>query len=138
MKLYYVYVIESKEGFKYTGMTEDLQERLEQHNDRTLSFWTKRGTNWKLIYKEEFDNKTEALKREKWLKTGVGRDYLKKILEKQSCRFNPPRRTVPATKQKNPSLLWGFFVLNSNRRGFTVLPARRNDLSSGAKARMEV
>ncbi len=82
MKLYYVYVIESKEGFKYTGMTEDLEERLEQHNDRTLSFWTKRGTNWKLIYKEEFDNKTEALKREKWLKTGVGRDYLKKILEK--------------------------------------------------------
>ena len=82
MKLYYVYVIESKEGFKYTGMTEDLEERLEQHNDRTLSFWTKRGTNWKLIYKEEFDNKTEALKREKWLKTGVGREYLKKILEK--------------------------------------------------------
>ena len=82
MKLYYVYVIESKEGFKYTGMTEDLEERLEQHNDRTLSFWTKRGTNWKLIYKEEFDNKTETLKREKWLKTGVGRDYLKKILEK--------------------------------------------------------
>ena len=82
MKLYYVYVIESKEGFKYTGMTEDLEERLEQHNDQTLSFWTKRGTNWKLIYKEEFDNKTEALKREKWLKTGVGRDYLKKILEK--------------------------------------------------------
>ena len=82
MKLYYVYVIESKEGFKYTGMTEDLEERLEQHNDRTLSFWTKRGTNWKLIYKEEFDNKTEALKKEKWLKTGVGREYLKKILEK--------------------------------------------------------
>jgi len=37
---------------------------------------------WELIYKEEFDNKTEALKREKWLKTGVGREYLKKILEK--------------------------------------------------------
>ena len=82
MKLYYAYVIESKEGFKYTGMTEDLEERLEQHNDGSLSFWTKRGTDWKLIYNEEFDNKTEALKREKWLKTGVGRDYLKKISAK--------------------------------------------------------
>ena len=77
---YYVYVIQSKEGYRYTGMTEDLDLRLKQHNDKTLSFWTKRGTNWKLIYKEEFESKTEALKREKWLKTGAGRDYLKRVL----------------------------------------------------------
>ena len=82
MKLYYVYVIKSKEGFIYKGMTDNLERRLVEHNNKTLSFWTKRGTDWKLIYKEEFDNKTEALKREKWLKMGVGRDYLKKILEK--------------------------------------------------------
>ncbi len=79
---YYVYVIKSEEGFHYTGMTENLDRRLVEHNIKALSFWTKRGTNWKLLYKEEFDNKTEALKREKWLKTGVGREYLKKILEK--------------------------------------------------------
>ncbi len=82
MKLYYVYVIESKEGFTYKGMTDNLEKRLVEHNNKTLSFWTKRGTDWKLIYKEEFDNKAEALKRERWLKTGVGREYLKKILEK--------------------------------------------------------
>ena len=81
MKLYYVYVIESKEGFIYKGMTDNLERRLVEHNNKALSFWTKRRTDWKLIY-NEFDNKTEALKREKWLKTGVGRDYLKKILEK--------------------------------------------------------
>jgi len=82
MKLYYVYVIKSKEGFIYKGMTDNLKRRLVKHNNKTLSFWTKRGSDWKLIYNEEFDNKTEALKREKWLKTGVGREYLKKILEK--------------------------------------------------------
>jgi putative endonuclease len=49
--------------------------------NKSLSFWTKRGTNWGLVYTEEFDNKTEALKREKWLKTGVGREYLKTIIE---------------------------------------------------------
>ena len=49
---YYVYVIKSKEGFHYTGMTEDLELRLEQDNDKSLSFWTKRGTDWKLLYKE--------------------------------------------------------------------------------------
>ncbi len=79
---YYVYVIRSKEGFIYKGMTDNLKRRLVEHNNKALSFWTKRGIDWKLIYNEEFDNKTEALKREKWLKTGVGRDYLKKILEK--------------------------------------------------------
>lgn len=75
--IYYVYLIKSKEGYRYTGFTEDLEKRLIEHNDKKLSFWTKRGTNWKFIYKEEFENKTEALKREKWLKTGVGREYLK-------------------------------------------------------------
>jgi len=76
--IYYVYLIKSKEGYKYTGFTEDLEKRLIEHNDIKLSFWTKRETNWKLIYKEEFKNKTEALKREKWLKTGIGREFLKK------------------------------------------------------------
>ena len=56
-------------------MTEDLELRMKQHNEGTLSFWTKRGTNWQLIYSEEFDNKSEALKKEKWLKTGAGREY---------------------------------------------------------------
>ncbi len=75
---YYVYIVKSKEGFHYTGFTEDLEKRLIEHNEKDLSFWTKRGTNWKLIYTEEFENKTEALKREKWFKTGVGRDFLRK------------------------------------------------------------
>ena len=64
-------------------MTEDLELRLKQHNDKSLSFWTKRGTNWNLIYKEEFDNKTEALKKERCLNTGVGREYLNEILSKK-------------------------------------------------------
>ena len=80
MQKYYVYVIQSIEGYKYTGMTEDLELRLRQHNEKSLSFWTKRGTNWKLVYNEEFYNKTDALKREKWLKTGVGREFIKNIV----------------------------------------------------------
>ena len=45
-KKYHVYVIQSSEGFRYTGMTEDLQIRLEQHNNHSLTFHTKRGNNW--------------------------------------------------------------------------------------------
>ena len=77
---YFVYVIKSEEGFLYKGMTEDLELRLKQHNDKSLSFWTKRETNWELVYKEEFDNKTDALKGERWLKSGVGRESLRKKL----------------------------------------------------------
>ncbi|MGH9428209.1 MAG: GIY-YIG nuclease family protein [Terriglobia bacterium] len=50
---YTVYVIESAEGYCYTGMTEDLPTRLGQHNNHALSFWTKRGTNWRLIYSQK-------------------------------------------------------------------------------------
>lgn len=80
-KKYYVYIIKSKEGYTYTGCTEDIELRLSQHNNKSLSFWTKRGTEWKLIYKEEFDNKSDVLKREKWLKTGAGRDFIKRIIK---------------------------------------------------------
>lgn len=44
-----VYVIKSKEGFRYTGMTEDLPKRLVEHNEKTKSFWTKRGNDWEVV-----------------------------------------------------------------------------------------
>ena len=74
---YYVYVIKSSEGYYYNGMTENIERRLLEHNNKTKSFWTKRGTNWKVIYFEEFENKIEALKRERWMKSGHGTKLLK-------------------------------------------------------------
>lgn len=85
-KKYFVYVIKSREGHKYTGLTENLELRLNQHNNKLLSFWTKRGTDWKLIHKEEFDDKAKASVREKWLKSGAGRDFLKKFLSNKKTR----------------------------------------------------
>jgi putative endonuclease len=76
----YVYVIISKEGYQYIGSTTDIKKRIFQHQNR-LAGWTKRGTDWKLVYKEEFATYSEARKREIWMKTGVGRDFLNKILE---------------------------------------------------------
>ncbi len=78
---YFTYVIKSKEGLHYTGMTEDLDLRLKRHNDKSLSFWTKRGSEWKIIFSKTFNSKREALAFEKWLKSGVGRDFLKKNIE---------------------------------------------------------
>ena len=83
MEKFYVYVIQSSEGFRYTGFTEDLEKRLREHNDHTLSFWTKRGTDWKIVHSEEYHAKSEALQRERWLKSGIGREFLKHMFEEK-------------------------------------------------------
>ena len=58
-------------------MTEDLERRLSEHNNKAKSFWTKLGTNWEVIYFEEFNSRSEALKRERWMKSGHGTKLLK-------------------------------------------------------------
>ncbi|MEA2031314.1 MAG: GIY-YIG nuclease family protein [candidate division Zixibacteria bacterium] len=73
--MFIVYVIISEEGYRYTGFTSDIKKRIDQHNSG-ISRWTKRGTNWQLVYSEQFSNKTEALQRERWLKSGHGREFL--------------------------------------------------------------
>jgi len=74
---YFVYFIKSSEGYYYTGMTEDSERRLSEHNNKSKSFWTKRGSNWEVIYSEEFESRQEAMKRERWMKSGHGKKLLK-------------------------------------------------------------
>lgn len=77
--MFVVYVIYSKKAqVKYTGYTTDLERRLFEHNNDLLSKFTKGKGPWELIYKEEFATKTEALAREKYLKTGFGRALIKR------------------------------------------------------------
>jgi putative endonuclease len=78
--MYSVYVIESSEGKLYTGQTNNITRRLFEHNSG-LSKTTKAGTNWRLVYSEQYSSRSEAIRRERWLKTGVGRDYLKAKLK---------------------------------------------------------
>jgi len=74
-----VYIIKSKENYIYTGSATDLEKRLFQHNNK-LAGWTKRGNDWVLIHEEEFETLSEARRREKWFKTGVGRDFIKILI----------------------------------------------------------
>ncbi len=73
---YYVYLLKSEEGYHYIGQTPDLGRRLSEHNPHTTHS-TKHGNNWRIIYTEEFASRSEAMKREKWLKSGVGREWIK-------------------------------------------------------------
>ncbi|MGB9664303.1 MAG: GIY-YIG nuclease family protein [Ignavibacteria bacterium] len=73
---YYVYVLWSDSlKQRYVGMTKDVEERLKMHNSGR-SKYTKRGKPWKLIYLEEYVIKRDAIERERFLKTGVGRKWL--------------------------------------------------------------
>lgn len=80
MPVYTVYVVVSSEGYRYTGFTSDLLKRLDQHNSG-VSRWTRRGTNWQLVYTEEYSDKAQAIKRERWLKSGHGRQFLDTLLK---------------------------------------------------------
>lgn len=79
-----VYVLQSQSsGRIYIGQTEDLEKRLRQHNDPAFdkrSYTKLSGTNWQVVYKEGHKTRGEALKREKYLKSHIGRDELRKIL----------------------------------------------------------
>ncbi|MEP6677303.1 MAG: GIY-YIG nuclease family protein [Ferruginibacter sp.] len=78
--LYTVYVLFSKEYQKnYTGFTSNIEQRLLSHN-KLGKGWTSKYRPWQLIYMKEFDNKAEAMAYEKWLKSGVGRDFIKTLL----------------------------------------------------------
>jgi putative endonuclease len=74
-----VYVIRSlKDGRFYVGMTKDLERRIQEHESgKTKS--TKSFRPWKLIFTESFQSYSEARKREKYLKSGSGKEYIKRM-----------------------------------------------------------
>lgn len=79
--MYYVYVIESQRNFDlYKGFTKDVSKRLKEHN-AGVTYATKEGGPWKLVYCEIFLNKKDAIEREKYLKSGWGRKFLKEVLK---------------------------------------------------------
>jgi len=80
--MFYIYIIESKKsGYWYTGSTTDLRKRFNQHN-KGESTWTKQRGPWKLIYYEACLNEEDARSREKYLKSGMGKRYLKNRLKR--------------------------------------------------------
>ena len=78
--MWYVYIIYSEKVDKYyTGYTDDLEWRLERHN-QGWGRYTKRGIPWKLVYSEIYNLKTEAIKREKEIKNKKSRKYIEELI----------------------------------------------------------
>ena len=79
MNEFVVYVLYSQSSGKtYTGMTSDLITRFYFHNSKSTKGYTIRYRPWIVIHVEFFVTKKEALTREKELKSGIGREWIKK------------------------------------------------------------
>ncbi len=79
--MWYVYLLLSeKSGRWYIGSTKDLKKRILRHNaGQNIS--TKHDKPWKVIYCEISLDQRDARAREKYLKSGMGRRYLKNRLK---------------------------------------------------------
>ena len=78
--IYHVYMLKSlgKHPVTYVGYTNNLKKRLDLHNSGKGAKFT-RGRKWKLIYKEKFKSKKEAISREYYIKNNRSvRNKLKK------------------------------------------------------------
>ena len=64
-------------GKKYVGFTSDLINRMKSHNIFDKKGYTSRFRPWIVIHVEFFNNKSDAMRKEKWLKSGNGREFIK-------------------------------------------------------------
>ena len=72
-----VYVLKSlRDSKRYIGYTENLDRRIREHNTGMVKS-TRHRKPLEIIYTEEFRSKAEAQQREKFFKSGKGREYLK-------------------------------------------------------------
>ena len=79
--MWYAYVLKSRINLRlYTGSTNDLSRRLSEHNSGK-SKYTRSTRPFDLIYSEEFTSRLEARRRERFLKTGKGREFLKEKIK---------------------------------------------------------
>jgi len=80
--MFYTYLLLSqKDGQFYTGSTQDLQKRFKAHSTGQMISTKNRGP-FKLIYYEACLNEQDARVRERYLKTGMGKRYLKNCLKR--------------------------------------------------------
>ena len=88
--MFHVYVLRSAvTGRLYTGSTADVQDRLRRHNAGE-SKATRHGIPWTLAHTETFATRAGAVQRERYYKTGRGREELETLLSKPSS--TPPSR----------------------------------------------
>ena len=82
--LFFVYILYSltKDKF-YIGFTSNLEERIIRHNQKSKGF-TGKINDWKMIYSEAYNTKSEALAREKQIKSWKSRIKIQQLINNKN------------------------------------------------------
>ncbi len=75
----YVYILKCSDDTYYTGWTNDLEKRIEKHNQGKGAKYTRCRLPVKLVYYEKFQSKNQAMKREYAIKQMIREDKEKLI-----------------------------------------------------------
>jgi len=80
--MYFVYILESElDKSFYIGYTSNIENRVHEHNFGRTGY-TKLMRPWKLVYKKEFEVKSEAIKYERYLKRLKSKIYIVQLINK--------------------------------------------------------
>lgn len=80
VKQYYVYIVTNKwNKVLYTGITNDLLRRVQEHKDKTFKGFTKRYNVDKLVYYEDTESIESAILKEKQIKGGSRKDKIQLV-----------------------------------------------------------
>lgn len=77
----YTYILKCSDGSLYTGWTNDLKNRIANHNDRKGAKYTMGRVPVKLVYSEEYATKEEAMRRE-WQIKHMSREKKLELIKK--------------------------------------------------------
>lgn len=83
MSKFYIYIACCNDGTLYTGYTVDLDEREKMHNEGKGAHYTRIRKPIKVVYSEEFETKSEAMKREHQIKR-LGREGKARLIKSKT------------------------------------------------------
>ncbi len=114
MKCWFTYVIECEDGSFYKGYTDNLLRRYRQHCNGTGAQYTKDHKPKQLYYWEMHYSEEGALEREKYLKSGVGREWFKNEVVNKPESFEPASVLLEKIRQEKERLIKD---LSADRQG---------------------
>jgi len=104
---FWAYILRSEAtGKLYIGHTSDLERRIREHNDPEVGrcrYTRKQQGPWRMIHSEPFSTRSEAMEREKYLKSGQGREWIRNHVAGLNRQSPPQADSSPARGATIPS-----------------------------------
>ena len=95
---YYVYILCCKDGSYYTGHAKDAEKRFEMHKKGRGARYTRMHEPEKLVYVEQFESRSEAMRRERKIKT-LSHNKKQQLINKNNNSRAPNRTTKEETEK---------------------------------------